>query len=356
MSGGVDSSVAAAVLTQQGHEVIGVTMKNFCYSELPEGSAAASCCSIDAIEDARRVAHRFGFPHYVLDFEDAFGRAVVDDFVDEYAAGRTPNPCVRCNRLVRFPHLHARVRAFGAEALATGHYARTRLGADARPRLLRGADRAKDQSYYLWGLTGKLLERTLFPVGHLRKPQVRKLAAELGIEVAEKPESMEVCFIPDGDLRGFLRREVARRPLPEAARERFTPGPVVSTTGRPLGVHPGSAFLTIGQRRGVGLAAGEPRYVVGFAGNAVVVGTREDLLATGCVIGEVSWIAGAAPDTEFDAEVQVRHRQPPVPCRVALEDGGRVHIDFAEPIPAVTPGQSAALYRGEEVLGGGIIR
>lgn len=356
MSGGVDSSVAAGLLAREGLEVIGVTMRNFCYSRLPEDAAGSSCCSLEAIDDARRVADQIGFPHYVLDFEAPFGRAVIDDFVREYAAGRTPNPCVRCNRLVRFPHLYARARALGADLVATGHYARVCRGAGGGPVLMRGADRAKDQAYYLWGLTAKLLERTRFPVGDRTKAEVRKLAAELGLEVAQKPESMEVCFIPDGDLRAFLRRESAGRALPESALARFERGPIVSTSGEPLGEHPGSAFFTVGQRRGLGLALGEPRYVVELLeDNTIVVGTREELAAAGCSLEEVNWIAGAPPAEEFEAEVQVRHRQAPVPARVRADGRDAARVEFRDPLRAVAPGQSAVLYRGQEVLGGGVI-
>ncbi len=359
MSGGVDSSVAAALLARAGAAVVGVTMKNFCYSRLPEESAAASCCSLEAIEDARRVAARIGFPHYVLDFEETFGRAVIDDFVAEYAAGRTPNPCVRCNRLVRFPHLHARARALGADFVATGHYARMVRSTGDRPRLLRGADPDKDQAYYLWGITQKLLDRTLFPVGHLTKRAVRVVAAGLGLEVAAKPESMEVCFIPDGDLRGFLEREAAAREMSPAALARLRPGPIVSTSGEVLGEHPGSAFFTIGQRRGLGVAAGAPRYVVALReANTVVLGERDELLARGFELEQVNWIAGYAPDggQARDVEVQIRHRQRPVRGRVIPRGTAGATVELAEPLRAVAPGQSAVLYRGDEVLGGGVIR
>jgi tRNA-specific 2-thiouridylase len=357
MSGGVDSSVAAALLARAGARVVGITMKNFCYSRLSEESAAASCCSLEAIEDARRVADRVGFPHYVLDFEEPFGRAVIDDFVNEYAAGRTPNPCVRCNRLVRFPHLHARALALGADFVATGHYARTLRGADGAPRLLRGADGEKDQAYYLWGITPKLLERTVFPVGGLTKSDVRALAAELELEVASKPESMEVCFIPDGDVRGFLEREVAGRDLPAGALARFRPGPIVSRSGQVLGEHPGSAFFTVGQRRGLGVAAGEPRYVVALReANTIVLGTKDDLFAAGLDLEEINWIAGSPPSGSLDVQVQIRHRQRPAPARVNPVGARSATVELEQPLPAVAPGQSAVLYCGDEVLGGGVIR
>jgi tRNA-specific 2-thiouridylase len=356
MSGGVDSSVAAALLAREGWDVVGITMRNFCYGDLPAGSGTG-CCSLEAIEDARRVAEDVGFPHYVLDFEEDFGRAVVDDFVREYAAGRTPNPCVRCNRLVRFPRLFARARALGAERLATGHYARVGRGATGRPVILRGADRAKDQSYYLWGLTPRVLERTLFPVGGFTKAEVRAAAAGLGLEVADKPESQEVCFIPDGDLRGFLEREAAARDLPGAALARFGPGPAVAASGEPLGTHPGTAWLTVGQRRGVGLALGEPRYVVALREpNTAVLGTRADLAAGGCDLAEVNWTGGEPPARSFEAEVQVRHRSPAVPARVEVLSRGSARVRFDGPVTAVAPGQSAAVYRGEELLGGGVIQ
>ena len=259
MSGGVDSSVAAALLVERGCDVIGITMKNFCYAEVPEERSAAACCSLEAIEDARGVARTLGFPHHVLDFEGPFREAVIDPFVAEYAAGRTPNPCVRCNRFVRFPRLWQKARLLGAEYVATGHYARAVHVHDedgCRAALLRPVDRTKDQTFYLWGLGRPLLERALFPLGEMTKEDVRARARALGLSIAEKAESQDICFIPDGDLRGFLERHQAERPSPRA--ERFTPGPVLSTAGQRLGTHAGSAFLTVGQRRGLGVAGGAP--------------------------------------------------------------------------------------------------
>ncbi|MGH7559186.1 MAG: MnmA/TRMU family protein, partial [Gemmatimonadota bacterium] len=236
MSGGVDSSVAAAVLAERGCEVVGVTMKNFCYSEVPEEHAAAACCSLEAIEDARAVARRLGIVHQVLDFEGPFREAVMDPFVAEYAAGRTPNPCVRCNRFVRFPQLWRKARMLGAEAVATGHYARALRWADGngagdRVELRRPEDRAKDQTFYLWGLSPPLLERALFPLGEMTKEEVRERARDLGLGTAEKPESQDICFIPDGDLHGFLEREAAARPA-LAGGGRFEPGAIRDADGR----------------------------------------------------------------------------------------------------------------------------
>jgi tRNA-specific 2-thiouridylase len=358
MSGGVDSSVAAAILVERDCDVVGVTMKNFCYSEVPEEHAAAACCSLEAIEDARSVARRLGIPHHVLDFEGPFREAVMDPFVAEYAAGRTPNPCVRCNRFVRFPQLWRKARLVGAEGVATGHYARAVTLEDGRVELRRPIDRAKDQTFYLWGLARALLERALFPLGELTKGEVRRRAAELGLENAEKSESQDICFIPDGDLRGFLAREASARPALAAA-GRFEPGPIRDRDGHEIGTHPGSAFFTIGQRRGLGIAAGEPLYVTVIGeGNAVVVGPEPDLLSGGLEAEDVNWLVAPEklPEGEFGAEVQIRYRSAPAPATVEARPGRTIRVRFEEPQRAVAPGQSAVVYQGDRVLGGGTIR
>ena len=357
MSGGVDSSVAAAILVERGLDVVGVTMKNFCYSELPEEDAAAACCSLESIEDARSVARRLGIPHHVLDFEGPFREAVMDPFVAEYAAGRTPNPCVRCNRFVRFPQLWRKARLLGAEAVATGHYARAAMVGDGI-ELRRPSDRAKDQTFYLWGLSRALLERALFPLGELTKGEVRRRAAELGLETAEKAESQDICFIPDGDLRGFLGREAAARPALALA-GRFDPGPIRDREGRELGIHPGSAFFTIGQRRGLGIAAGEPLYVTAIgADNALVVGPEPDLLAGGLEAEDVNWLLAPdeLPGGAFGAEAQIRYRSAATPATVEAGPGRTIRVRFEEPQRAVAPGQSAVVYQRDRVLGGGTIR
>jgi tRNA-specific 2-thiouridylase len=358
MSGGVDSSVAAAILVERDCDVVGVTMKNFCYSEVPEEHAAAACCSLEAIEDARSVACRLGIPHHVLDFEGPFREAVMDPFVAEYAAGRTPNPCVRCNRFVRFPQLWRKARLVGAEGVATGHYARAVTLEDGRVELRRPIDRAKDQTFYLWGLSRALLERALFPLGELTKGEVRRRAAGLGLENAEKSESQDICFIPDGDLRGFLAREASARPALAAA-GRFEPGPIRDRDGHEIGTHPGSAFFTIGQRRGLGIAAGEPLYVTVIGeGNAVVVGPEPDLLSGGLEAEDVNWLVAPEklPEGEFGAEVQIRYRSAPAPATVEARPGRTIRVRFEEPQRAVAPGQSAVVYQGDRVLGGGTIR
>ncbi|CAN5291347.1 tRNA 2-thiouridine(34) synthase MnmA [soil metagenome] len=388
MSGGVDSSVAAALLAERGCEVVGITMKNFCYGEVPEEHASAACCSLEAIEDARAVARRLDIAHHVLDFEGRFREAVIDPFAAEYAAGRTPNPCVRCNRFVRFPQLWKKARLLGAEFVATGHYARAvrahgdagdageaggavRSGRTADVELRRPADRAKDQTFYLWGITRPLLERALFPLGGLTKGKVRERARDLGLETAEKPESQDICFIPDGDLRGFLERhrdedpELAASAAPGA--DRFRPGPIVTAAGETVGTHAGSAFYTVGQRRGLGITAGHPLYVTAIAeGNTLVVGPEEELCSPGLEADEINWLAappagngpagGRPAGGSFRAQVQIRSRSPAVRAKIAPLAGDRAaSVRFDHPQRAVAPGQSAVFYAGDRVLGGGTI-
>ena len=357
MSGGVDSSVAAALLVERGCDVVGVTMKNFCYSDVPAEYAAAACCSLEAIEDARSVARRLGIMHHVLDFEGPFREAVMDPFVAEYAAGRTPNPCVQCNRFVRFPQLWRKARLLGAEGVATGHYARAVTVEDDRVELRRPLDRAKDQTFYLWGLSRTLLEHALFPLGELTKDEVRAHAAGLGLATAEKPESQDICFIPDGDLKGFLAREAAARPA-LAATGRFAPGPIRDREGRDLGTHPGSAYFTVGQRRGLGVAAGEPLYVTGIGeDNELVVGSADELLAGGLEAEDVNWLLDSEnlPRGEFRARVQIRHRGAAAPSRIEPLPGRRALVCFDEPQRAVAPGQSVVFYDGDRLVGGGTI-
>jgi len=354
MSGGVDSSVAAAILVERDLDVIGVTMKNFCYSEVPEEHAVAACCSLEAIEDARQVARRLGIVHHVLDFEGPFREAVMDPFVAEYAAGRTPNPCVRCNRFVRFPQLWRKARLLGAEGVATGHYARAVIVEGNGVELRRPVDHAKDQTFYLWGLSRALVERALFPLGELTKDEVRARAAELGLATAGKPESQDICFIPDGDLMGFLAREAAARPALAAA-GRFAPGPIRDREGRDLGTHPGSAYFTIGQRRGLGVPAGEPLYVTGIVeDNELIVGTKDDLLAVGLEAEDVNWLEERIDG--FRATVQIRHRGEAARAWIRPRPRRRALVRFDDPQRAVAPGQSAVFYDGERVLGGGTIR
>ena len=352
MSGGVDSSVAAALLVEQGHRVVGVTMKTFCYSEAEAeaNGPTRSCCGLDGIMDARLVADRLGIPHYVFDVEREFTRDVIDDFVGEYAAGRTPNPCVRCNGNTKFRDLLRRGKMLGCDAIATGHYARMGTDEHGAPVLLRGVDANKDQSYFLWALPPEMLPRLLFPLGELTKPQVREKARELGLVTAEKPESMEICFVPDGDYPRFL----AKRLGPEHAA--LSPGKLVTPAGEEVGEHDGYARFTVGQRRGLGGGRSLPLYVIGTRPDRreVVVGTMEELHRPDVTIGELNWLA-SQPAAGDAVQVQIRHRAPAVAATVSSIDEGSITLAFEKPQRAVSPGQSAVIFRGDVVLGGGRI-
>ena len=343
MSGGVDSSVAAAMLVEQGYDVIGATMKLFCYGDdVPD----RPCCSLDSINDARRVCEKLGVPHYVLNLESAFSRDVIDDFVAEYAAGRTPIPCVRCNTFTKFRDLLRKADALDAPWIATGHYARTRNG-----ELLRGRDAGKDQSYFLWGIDRSVVRRMLLPVGEMTKPETRDRARALGLTVvADKVESQDICFVPDGDHAKIIARRLGAD-TPSLAR-----GPVVLVDGTVVGEHEGYARYTIGQRRGVPGGFSEPMYVVGIrpADRAVVIGPRNALLGRGVVASEMNWLVDALPVGSL-VQVQVRHRVTPTPAEIVRIQGGEIELALEEPVAAITPGQSLVLYDGERVLGGGFI-
>jgi tRNA-specific 2-thiouridylase len=344
MSGGVDSSVAAALALEAGHDVVGVTLKQ--WVDPDGGMPVAGCCTVADAEDARRVAAQLDVPYYVLDYVDEFRAAVVDRMGAEYLAGRTPNPCIECNRRVRFRALLERTAALGCDALVTGHHARIdRSG--GRPRLLRGVDRDKDQSYVLHMLSADDLERVVLPVGELTKTEVRDRAAALGLRTAAKPESQDLCFVGPEGMRGFLQRR-----LPEARR----PGDVIDTSGEVVGRHDGAVGYTVGQRKGLGLAVGERRYVIEVRPTdaTVVVGTRDDLLADGCVVGGVTWVSGSPPEADDDVAIQIRYRSPAVGASITV-DGDRVMARFADPVAAIAPGQAGVFYRGDEVLGGGVI-
>ena len=351
MSGGVDSSVAAAMLVEAGHDVVGATMKTFCYGDEETAASTRTCCGLDGIQDARHVADRLGIPHYVFDVEREFTRDVIDDFVAEYGRGRTPNPCVRCNSNTKFRDLFRRGRALGCDGVASGHYVRIDRADGRIPRLLRGVDHAKDQSYFLWGLPAELLGRLHFPLGELTKPEVRRRARALGLVTADKPESQEICFVPSGDYRDFL----ARKLLP--THPALQPGAIVDHRGRVLGRHHGYSGFTVGQRKGLGGGLPERHYVLEIrpATRQVVIGPRHLLEIRRVEIGDVNWLA-RPPEPGARLAVQVRHRSPAHPCAVVDREDGSVALRFEAPARAVSPGQSSVLFSGDRVLGGGRIR
>jgi len=348
MSGGVDSSVAAALLVEAGHEVVGATMRTFCYSG--SGSHGKSCCGLDGITDARAVARRLGVPHHLFNVEEEFTRDVIDDFVAEYAQGRTPNPCVRCNSFTKFRDLLLRAADLGCTAVASGHYAQLVPTADG-VALHRGVDRSKDQAYFLWGLRPNLLRRLRLPLGAMTKLEVRERARSLGLETADKPESQEICFVPTGDYRDLLRKRLPER------HQALEPGPFVTLEGEVVGEHSGYAGFTVGQRKGLGGGSAEPRFVIDIRPETreVVVGPREALFSDEVEVEAPRWL-GPAPSPGTEVLVQLRHRACEVPARVEHRDEGLLVLELTTPQPAVTPGQSAVVFQGSRVLGGGRIR
>jgi tRNA-specific 2-thiouridylase len=351
MSGGVDSSVTAALLVEQGYNVIGMTMKTYDFDEVGGNIAnETSCCGLGAMNDARMAAAKIGIPHYVVDLREAFGREVIGNFVEEYLKGRTPNPCVICNREIKWGELMRKAEALGADYVATGHYARIRFDSTRnRYAVSKAQNEAKDQSYALWALSQSALKKTLFPLGSMHKQEVRKLAQKVGLRNANKPESFEICFVADNNYERFLKERV-----PDL--ENQVAGGNIIKEGEVVGKHRGYPFYTIGQRRGIG-AYGKPMYVTGIdsPGNAIRVGEESDLFHRGLRARNLNLVSRSELSDGMPVYAKVRYKDQASPARVFSEGDGEFRVVFEEPKRAVTPGQSIVLYEGDDIVGGGII-
>ncbi len=352
MSGGIDSTVTALMLHEQGYEVVGITMKTWDYASSGTSKKETGCCNLDSFNDARMAAVQHGFPHFVLDIREEFGDFVIENFVDEYLAGRTPNPCVMCNTHIKWRALLKRADAMDCEFIATGHYGNIHQHTNGRYYISKGLDETKDQSYVLWGLQQDLLSRTLLPLGNYRKTEIRQMAHDFGYpELAKKAESYEICFVPDNDYRGFLKKKVT------GLEDRVDGGLFVDKAGKILGKHKGYPFYTIGQRKGLDIALGKPVYVTGIfpETNTVVLGDEEDLNRSTMQVNKINWIKyEGLPDT-MEATTKIRYKDKGSLSTLYANETG-VEVRFYEEVKGIAPGQSAVFYEGNDVIGGGIIQ
>ena len=352
MSGGIDSTVTALMLHNEGYEVIGITMKTWDYATSNASSKETGCCNIDSFNDARQAAVDNGFPHFILDIREEFGDFVIENFVEEYLAGRTPNPCVMCNTHIKWRALLKRANALGCQWIATGHYAEVRQHTNGRYVISKGLDETKDQSYVLWGLDQELLSRTIMPLGKYRKTAIRQMAMDMGYpELAKKSESYEICFVPDNDYRGFLKRRV------DGLEERVDGGWFVDKTGKKLGQHKGYPFYTIGQRKGLEIALGRPAYVTSIEPetNTVVLGDESDLDQNEVQVIKINWVKYDGITDGMEALTKIRYKDKGAFSSL-FNNGNSLNIRFFEPVKGIAPGQSAVFYEGNDVIGGGIIQ
>lgn len=352
MSGGIDSTVTALMLNDQGYEVVGITMKTWDYAASGGSKKETGCCNIDSFNDARMAAVQHGFPHYILDIRDEFGDFVINNFVEEYMAGRTPNPCVMCNTHIKWRALLKRADALGCDYIATGHYAKIHQHDNGRFFVSKAIDDTKDQSYVLWGLQQDLLSRTLLPLGPYRKTEIRQMAHDYGYpELAKKSESYEICFVPDNDYRGFLKRKV------EGLETKVAGGNFIDKTGKVLGKHKGYPFYTIGQRKGLDITFGKPVYVTGINpdDNTVILGDEEDLNRAEMIVSKINWIKYDGITDGMEATTKIRYKDQGTLSNLYTDEKG-IRVQFYGEAKGVAPGQSAVFYEGDDVIGGGIIQ
>lgn len=351
MSGGIDSTVTALMLNDEGYEVVGITMKTWDYASSGSSKKETGCCNVDSFNDARMAAVEHGFPHFILDIRSEFGDAVIENFVEEYLAGRTPNPCVMCNTHIKWRALLKRADALDCEFIATGHYGNIHQHTNGRYYISKGADETKDQSYVLWGLQQDLLSRTMLPLGKYRKTEIRQMALDYGYpELAKKSESYEICFVPDNDYRGFLKRKV------DGLEERVNGGNFVDATGKIIGQHKGYPFYTIGQRKGLDIALGKPAYVTQIIPetNTVVLGDEEDLNRQEMLVGKLNWLKYEGITDGMEAITKIRYKDGGALSALQNHEKG-IQVRFYDHVKGIAPGQSAVFYEGDDVIGGGVI-